>query len=592
MSSNDATLGKRDYLLVALFCLLLFGFSLVGGRPLSMHEAVLPQSAREMLSHGDLVVPTRGGAPWLESPPLPQWITVTVASIVGRCDEVWIVRLPSVLMATCVVLMVGWMASLWFGRVVGLLSALIMATTVELTRYAWLAEDEIFLCAIVTAAVALFVRIEFGTDSQDTEAETNETGQPFRFFGVRSRWTLLFFVVFGMTNLAKGFVFGTAMVGLPIAAFLLSIGKLNRIRRYIWFWGWAVFLVVSMIWPVAAVSRYPDVVEVWKFDLGGRLNGHYVEQPGWYYPVNLLWILAPWTLVIPFGMRQTSPQALKKRNSPERFLWVWSLIIPIVFSIPHGKHHHYLLHAIAPWSIIASFGLVSARRFLLSAPRAIHGPAGSIVLVAVPCSIALGIFRDKLQGPEWLPYVLMACSVPLAITLNHALLHRSARFAATTLFCFIGACLCCGHWYAGQFVDLYRYDAAFIQSVKDVTPKDGTVLVDMETGSAQGFLYLFYLDDRAIPIHNLSFVRDSGIASDEVFLITRMKHRNPLSELGHLEPILQSRHTAREKSKEDRLTLFRLTYHPDAERISSAGTKITPMQAMYRADGPYLGRRL
>ena len=93
-------LRRTDYLLLASFCLLFFGFSLVGGRPLSMHEGVLPQTAREMLSDHDWVVPKNGGRPWLESPPLPQWITVGIASVIGRCDEVWIVRIGPALMGS------------------------------------------------------------------------------------------------------------------------------------------------------------------------------------------------------------------------------------------------------------------------------------------------------------------------------------------------------------------------------------------------------------------------------------------------------------------------------------------------------------
>ena len=36
-------LTRRDGLLLAAYCLLLFGLSLVGGRPLTMHEGVLPE---------------------------------------------------------------------------------------------------------------------------------------------------------------------------------------------------------------------------------------------------------------------------------------------------------------------------------------------------------------------------------------------------------------------------------------------------------------------------------------------------------------------------------------------------------------------
>ena len=96
-------LAIRDYLLLGAYCLILYGVSLISGRELTIHEAVLPQSARSMLADSDWVVPKKGNAPWLESPPLPQWCTVTIASVIGRCDEVWIVRIGPAVMATAVV---------------------------------------------------------------------------------------------------------------------------------------------------------------------------------------------------------------------------------------------------------------------------------------------------------------------------------------------------------------------------------------------------------------------------------------------------------------------------------------------------------
>src|SRR5574341_938662 len=76
-------LHLRDYLLLMGFTLVLFGYSLVSGRPLTMHEARLPQTAREMQITGDYLFPTSGGRPWLERPPLPHWITIAFASITG-----------------------------------------------------------------------------------------------------------------------------------------------------------------------------------------------------------------------------------------------------------------------------------------------------------------------------------------------------------------------------------------------------------------------------------------------------------------------------------------------------------------------------
>src|SRR5438874_7941042 len=93
-------LAGGHYALLALFCLVLFGHALLVGGPLTMHEGVLSQTSREMFTHGDWIVPKLGEGPWLERPPLPQWITVAIASLFGRCDAEWIVRLGPLLAGT------------------------------------------------------------------------------------------------------------------------------------------------------------------------------------------------------------------------------------------------------------------------------------------------------------------------------------------------------------------------------------------------------------------------------------------------------------------------------------------------------------
>ncbi|HMP59080.1 MAG TPA: hypothetical protein PKD86_06985, partial [Gemmatales bacterium] len=77
----------RDYFLLAGFCLVLFGVSLVGGRPMTMHESVLPQCTREMHDRGDWLTPHSGGRPWLHRPPPPHWGILALTSPFGRVDR-------------------------------------------------------------------------------------------------------------------------------------------------------------------------------------------------------------------------------------------------------------------------------------------------------------------------------------------------------------------------------------------------------------------------------------------------------------------------------------------------------------------------
>ena len=101
--------------------------------------------------------------------------------------------------------------------------------------------------------MAVFAHLEFRRPLTETE--------PVGFFGRRpSGPVLVFFVLFAMTNLAKGLIFGTLMVAIPIAGYLAWNRDLRAIRRYVWLWGWLAFVLVAAAWPVAV---YPPIRTWW-----------------------------------------------------------------------------------------------------------------------------------------------------------------------------------------------------------------------------------------------------------------------------------------------------------------------------------------
>jgi 4-amino-4-deoxy-L-arabinose transferase-like glycosyltransferase len=402
----------------------------------------------------------------------------------------------------------------------------------------------------------------------------------------------LFFLVLGTTNLAKGLLFGTGMVLIPIAGFLLWNADLRRIGNYLWLPGWVIFAVVAVAWPVAAWLRYPDVLELWNYDLGGRLDGSYVEinEPIWYYPLNLLWMLAPWTLVIPFGLWCTGQRAWRERYSPERFLWCWALLVPAVFSLPHGKHHHYLLHALAPWAVLSSFGLMKLREQMLAWPRLLRNPFTSLATTALPAMVAVWLLRSKIPGPEWLPTAVLVACPCLTVALSWAFHNRNALLAARALFASLAIAYGFGHWLAGAYADQHRHDAAFLARVRQIVPADEPLLVDMNVQPLRGFFCLFYLGKNTVPLHNLSFALDERIARDEVYLLTWYGLRAEIAQFATYDVIAQTQRAGRERTVDERLTLFRVKYRSDVPRVSANGVRVSPMQAIYRTRGPDLAR--
>lgn len=598
-------MNQRDVALLAGYCCLLFGVSLVAGRPLTLHEAVLPQSAREMLADGDWIVPKKGGEPWLESPPLPQWCTVAVASLFGRCDAEWIVRIGPAMAATLTVLLTAWMASVWYGRTIGLISGLMLATMCQFTRYAWLAEDEIYLCALVTAAIAWFVRLEFipwRGHLVPASGETDATNAAFmkrspslpRSGGERTKQValIIFFVLLGLTNLAKGLMFGTAMALIPIVGWMVWNRDWNRLAKYAWLPGWLLFGLILAAWPLASIWREPAAADVWRYDLGGRLTGDYTEinQPWWYYAANLPWMAAPWTLVIPFGLAATWPAVKTARGSPERFLWAWAALVPVVFSIPGGKHHHYLLHALAPWAILSALGVAQLRAWLAMWPRWLVHPLVGVLTVGVPAMIGLTVlhFRDVLAGSSQTFLVLMILIPVAAFTLTWGLHHRQGRIATATVFSALLLGYAAGHWYAGQYVDTHRHDVALLRRTRGLIEDRRTLaVVDLSRAPLSGFLELFYLPETTRTVHNSSFLASDDLPN-EFLLLTASGNVESIRQFGEVVELDQSTRHLKADAERSRLTLLSIRLHDDLARHSIADVRISPMQAMQRQEGPVL----
>src|SRR3954447_12919382 len=152
-------LRLRDFALLAACCAILSAFPILFNRTLSTHETVHCQNVREMRADGDWVIPHYGRRVWLERPPLPFWLTIPVLEVFG--DGPASFRLASALAGCVCVLLVGWIASAWYGRGVGLLGGVALATLRQFNHYAAGPEAEIFLCAAVLAPMALFVHLEF-----------------------------------------------------------------------------------------------------------------------------------------------------------------------------------------------------------------------------------------------------------------------------------------------------------------------------------------------------------------------------------------------------------------------------------------------
>src|SRR5207244_2391048 len=96
----------------------------------------------------------------------------------------------------------------------------------------------------------------------------------------------------------------------------------------------------------------------------------------------------------------TWPRLRGQGRTPERFLWCWALLPLFLLSLAQGKHHHYLLHALAPWAILAALGAVRLWEWLRQWSW-YRAPWLVLLTVVLPGEAALAVLAPRVQAPEW-----------------------------------------------------------------------------------------------------------------------------------------------------------------------------------------------
>src|SRR5262245_27341142 len=262
-ATHDRSLRPTDYLGLILLCALFSAPSLIDGRWLTTHEATHCLNVREMFESGNYLIPTYGGRPWLERPPVPHWFTGAFAELFADTSTTWAMRIGSSVAAAGAVLAMAWAVAGCFGRGYGVASGVVLATFREFAAYAVGPEADIFVAVFVTLAGALFLRAEFGRAASPSlrasgSADTTPDHSPLAthrsplisFFGPRPWPVLGVFILLGLTNAMKGPLFGTAFLASAMGVYFIAGRDWNGLRRYVWFWGWLAYVVVGGALPL------------------------------------------------------------------------------------------------------------------------------------------------------------------------------------------------------------------------------------------------------------------------------------------------------------------------------------------------------
>ena len=359
---NDAflTLTHRRAFLLAVLTALVLSFTGVFDHSVwTPDEPRVAGIGREMLISNDYVVPTLGGKPFLEKPPLYWWGMTVLYKIFGVSDGV--ARLTSALAGFCILLIVfdaGRRASDPLG---GLLAVGVTATTAGFYRN--------FHRAIVDPWLALFIMLGYWAFTAYAFPRERVEGKEEN---PSSWYILVLYFAGGLAFLTKG-PLGPVLLAGPIVGALLITKKWSFLRSRTHLPGIALFCALCLSWPIMVYLRGGwDLADGFVVDniIGRFLPGkeglafgpH--KKPFWYYLPSFPIQFIPWTLALPAVV-----VAFWRKRYPhtwnERSLIFWALIAPvglILLSIPGTKRNLYLLPLLAPSAVVVGAWLSATVR--------------------------------------------------------------------------------------------------------------------------------------------------------------------------------------------------------------------------------------
>jgi 4-amino-4-deoxy-L-arabinose transferase-like glycosyltransferase len=317
-----------------------------------------------------------------------------------------------------------------------------------------------------------------------------------------------FWALLGAMNLLKGVGFGPILTLLTCGGWFLLRRDWSGFARW-WSWpGLLLAVLIGLAWPATVMYYEPVGMTVWQNQILDRATGALGRhQPIWYYALHWPVQLLPWTPFLFVGAPASWKRARTDASGPDRWLWWWALSHPLLLSLSSGKHHHYLIYALPALTPIMVQGLF------------ITGEAWS-------------------RRWEW-------CRSPFVVRFAGPALLSVAVIAHLTVQ---GIVL--------PWRDPSAADAEFLAEVEQTVPSDKPLTA---FGGQDIARHVFYLHRPLTGISHTDKLAALLHESDKLFVIARGTSEFDLNTVGDAAIVLQSRSTRREKSAQDRYTLFEVT---------------------------------
>lgn len=336
---------KRELLLVLLLSVPFIFWGLGSVSLLDPDEGMYGAIAREMAEKGDWTTPHFDGVRYLEKPPLYFWLTAIAFKLFGPSE--WAARFWSALPTLGTAILTWQIGRLLYGGPSGLLSAIILVTSVGVFRYTRVAATDCLLVFSLTLSLYGFIKTMLGQSQR----------------GGKSAWLdpLLFYLGMALGVLSKGLV-GAIFPLLIAGLYFWFSGERITWKRMNLKWGLLLFVVLIVPWHLLAAWKNPGFLQFYFVDnqfLRFLSDRAFIEDD---VPVSgavflgqvFVWFF-PWSLFLWGTWRHGFPNAGSVHTQEERLrllVGLWALTVIGFFFFSPSRLEHYILPALPPLSLV------------------------------------------------------------------------------------------------------------------------------------------------------------------------------------------------------------------------------------------------
>ena len=409
----------------AILLLALSGWVLVVGQlgrellpPDDLREA---EVAREMVETGDYIVPHLAGLPFVEKPPLFQFILALAFRISGGAS-IAAARTVSVAFALASVAAVFLLGRRIAGARCGGLAAACLAISERFCQEA----HKVHLDNALTASIA-FATLFAWTALESVDSQAKSRAYAAAAFSV------------ALAFLTKGLI-GPALFGAGYLAYISISGRRKELPYAFGLLPTAAFVAPVGLWLVLFVTNAnADVIHEFFIDNQlGRFTQGYLShvRPFYFYLLDIWSSFAPASMFLPFAIAAAWRKRRDVKNSPGFFLLTMATVPMLILSFAQAKDIYYLLPIYPALALLVAWWCNS--KLTAGAGSSVIGSTFVVAVLGLLASAVLAATAVRHSEPMMVAEasMLVACALGISVLALHHRDRWSAAVVAAALTAF------------------------------------------------------------------------------------------------------------------------------------------------------------